>query len=511
VLGLGLALSLLVGCNKKRPTDSYAPLMPSDPYPADGTRNVDHTTLDITLRWACANPNAGGTLTYDVYFDTVSPPVAKAASHIPGANLPRTGLRYGTAYYWRVQAYDQSGTTTMGPQWWFTTLPHANRAPAIPGNMSPADGSAGMRPSLVFSWSCHDPDAGDTLHYDVYLDASDPPMTLAAAAIQPETTVYLQGRMQYGQSYCWRVVARDNCDAVTAGPVARLTTMASPWFAAAPMPTARHGFALAEAGGCLYALGGSATFTFSDAVERYDPAADAWTAAGRMTSPRAFMACASVGGKIYLIGGENDGGVTGLVEEYDPASGTWTARSPLATPRKLAAAAAWNGKIYLFGGNTGFCPLESINVYDPINDQWTTMTDVLVPPKYGMAAATYGNRIMLFGGFGGEEGFLHSVDIMNPVSGTMSTGHPMFAARNMGAAAADGSGGIYVLGGYDGGYLATVERYNVAADSFEPRAEMLTRRSYLQAWWVNNRLYAIGGMGPMSLGTVEQYRPEMDP
>ncbi len=510
LLQLGLALSLLSGCGKKRPTDSYAPGTPSDPYPADGARNVNHTTLDVTLRWTCANPNDGSALTYDVFFDTVSPPVAKAAARIAESSLPLTGLRYGTAYYWRVQSYDQSGTTTMGPQWSFTTLPHANAAPTVPDDLSPADGSSGNRPSIFFSWSCQDPDAGDTLRYEVYLDAANPPAALVATTVHPTTDVYIWGMMQYGQSYCWRVVARDNHDAEATSPVARFSTMASPWFVADDMPTARHGFALAEAGGFLYAFGGITGDFFTDIVERYDPAADAWTDAGRMTSPRAYMACAVMDGKIYLIGGENAAGVTGLVEEYDPANGTWTSRAPLSLPRKWAAAAAWRDRILLFGGIAGYSPLNNINVYKPSIDTWFAVTRRLNSPKYGMAAVTYGNSIMLFGGFEGNE-FSRSVDIVHPVRFKVTAGHPLLMGRNLAAAAADGNGGIYVLGGYNGDYLPTVERYNVADNSVEVKADMLVKRSDFGAWWVNNRLYVIGGRGPQAMGNVEKYWPELDP
>lgn len=86
-----------------------APAAPSTPSPADAS-----TALYTLLSWVSA-----GATKFDVYLDTVSPPVALVGVHVVGASFVPT-LQPLTTYYWQVVAINGGGSAT-GPIWSFTT------------------------------------------------------------------------------------------------------------------------------------------------------------------------------------------------------------------------------------------------------------------------------------------------------------------------------------------------------------------------------------------------------
>jgi hypothetical protein len=96
---------------------NHPPYVPSNPNPAEGSTNVSVTT---DLNWTGGDPDPGDTVTYDVYFGTMSPPTIiihnqTATSYTPGS------LQYHRTYFWRIVAWDDHGASTAGPIWNFTT------------------------------------------------------------------------------------------------------------------------------------------------------------------------------------------------------------------------------------------------------------------------------------------------------------------------------------------------------------------------------------------------------
>jgi len=88
--------------------------------PADEATGV--TSGTTTLTWDGADTDVGDTLTYNVFFDTVPDPQVLAPS---GDNISAETLDVMTApattYYWRVNTTDDSGSTSIGRVWQFTT------------------------------------------------------------------------------------------------------------------------------------------------------------------------------------------------------------------------------------------------------------------------------------------------------------------------------------------------------------------------------------------------------
>ncbi len=93
------------------------PALPTNPSPANNAPGV--TTYPI-LSWTCSDPEADA-ITYDVYFGPSDPPTTQVATGQSVATLSRTGLAGNTKYYWRVNAKDSKGATTIGTVWSFTT------------------------------------------------------------------------------------------------------------------------------------------------------------------------------------------------------------------------------------------------------------------------------------------------------------------------------------------------------------------------------------------------------
>ncbi len=199
------------------------PLPPSNPNPQDGATQVSVTT---SLSWTCSDPD-GDPLTYDIYFGTSNPPHLVASNQTNAIYNPGT-LEDSTKYYWRIIAKDDHGNSTGGLVWSFTTITHGggdeNKPPIAPYNPTPPDSTTVVSIYQSLSWSCSDPD-GDPLTYDVYLGTSNNPTTLVSSNQTGKT--YSPGTLNEWTKYYWKIVAKDDHDHSTSGPVWEFTTKGS--------------------------------------------------------------------------------------------------------------------------------------------------------------------------------------------------------------------------------------------------------------------------------------------
>ena len=194
-----------------------APEAPHTPAPSHLA--VDQS-VNPTLSWSSTDPEADP-LTFDVYLGT-SPGPGIAVSDRTQANYTPSPLDYGTTYYWRVNAKD-GRNETMGSEWRFTTV--ANQAPAVPSSPSPADGEGDRPLSNTLTWQCTDPE-GLQIHYDIYYgQAGNPPLV----ATHHSSKSYVLGQLEYGPTYYWKIVAKDDYGNQTDGPVWSFRTLAGAW------------------------------------------------------------------------------------------------------------------------------------------------------------------------------------------------------------------------------------------------------------------------------------------
>jgi thiol-disulfide isomerase/thioredoxin len=139
--------------------DNVPPNQPSDPDPSDGETGVD---LDANLYWTGGDPNPGDDVTYDVYFGTTSTPDLVSSGQSSTSYDPGT-MDYETDYYWKIVAWDDSGESTEGPVWEFTTSLDPNPAPEPPTINGPTSGSPNK--VYMFKFSAVDPNGDDVYFY----------------------------------------------------------------------------------------------------------------------------------------------------------------------------------------------------------------------------------------------------------------------------------------------------------------------------------------------------------
>lgn len=92
-----------------------------------------------------------------------------------------------------------------------------NNPPTVPANPNPADNAVNTSNLVILGWSCSDPDAGDTVRYDIYLDPDNPPTNRIVSDYLP--TTYGFGIVEHGITLYWKIVAHDTKGASTSGPV----------------------------------------------------------------------------------------------------------------------------------------------------------------------------------------------------------------------------------------------------------------------------------------------------
>ncbi|NUU98458.1 hypothetical protein [Marinitoga sp. 1138] len=99
------------------------PAKVTNPVPSDGASGINPE--NITLSWSKSTDPNNETVSYEVYFgDSETNLVKKTTTTETSYDLSET-LENSTTYYWRVDAVDESGNTTKGDVWSFTTAKEA--------------------------------------------------------------------------------------------------------------------------------------------------------------------------------------------------------------------------------------------------------------------------------------------------------------------------------------------------------------------------------------------------
>jgi hypothetical protein len=97
----------------------------------------------------------------------------------------------------------------------------SNNPPNIPSEPNPEDGAIDIGIKTHLSWTGGDTDPGDKAVYDIYFGITSDPELLATNLQMPN---YDPGVLDENTQYFWKVVARDESQAETSGPVWTFTT-----------------------------------------------------------------------------------------------------------------------------------------------------------------------------------------------------------------------------------------------------------------------------------------------
>jgi hypothetical protein len=192
------------------------PNIPSDPGPEDGATDV---SIYADLNWTCSDPD-GDNLTYNVFFEAGDSTPDEMVSENQTENSYDPGtLEFNTIYYWQIVAYDVYGALAAGPVWNFTT--RTNDPPNTPSNPNPPNGATDIPIYKTLSWTGGDPD-GDEVTYDVYFGDYSPPPQVKN---NQSGTTYSPGKLDFGTTYYWQIVAWDEYDYSAMGSIWDFTTI----------------------------------------------------------------------------------------------------------------------------------------------------------------------------------------------------------------------------------------------------------------------------------------------
>jgi len=196
------------------PLMNQPPNTPNSPNPADNATDI---SVDVDLSWSGGDPDSD-TVTYDMYFGTVSPPPKKTGNQSGTTYDPGT-MNHDTEYYWKIVAWDSNGATASGLLWNFTTK--VNNPPDAPSGPDPSNNSTVIPVNADLSWTGGDPDPGDTVTYDVYFGTVSPPPKVSSNLTD---TTYDTGTMEYDTTYYWKIISWDDHNATNASPLWNFNT-----------------------------------------------------------------------------------------------------------------------------------------------------------------------------------------------------------------------------------------------------------------------------------------------
>jgi hypothetical protein len=166
-------------------------------------------------------------VTYDVYLAAGGgTPTALVCNDVTIPLCDPGPLAYEQLYTWQVVANGANGPA-VGPVWTFTTgLEPCLDPPLTPSDPTPADGAGSVVVNAGLSWWGGHPCEGETVTYDVYLEARDktPDQLVCNDVTVPECS---PGTLEYRTRYYWQVVA-NGANGPTLGPVWTFDTMPPP-------------------------------------------------------------------------------------------------------------------------------------------------------------------------------------------------------------------------------------------------------------------------------------------
>lgn len=225
---------------------------------------------------------------------------------------------------------------------------------------------------------------------------------------------------------------------------------------------------------------------------------DAWTALEPSPSARTEVGAASYLDKVWVVGGLTaDGAATGDVAVYDPSFDAWEPGPSLPERVHHAAVTVHDDALVVLGGYVGDgfdAPTDAVWRLDPATGEWEE-GPALPAARAAGAAAADGDRLV-YGGGVGPDGLVG--DVWALADGEWARLGALGEPREHLAAASDGSGRVWLLGGRTSGLdtnLAAVDL--VEGDSVSTVGELPTARGGLAGFFHPDAgACAVGGEAP---------------
>ncbi|MBC8234356.1 hypothetical protein H8E77_32815 [bacterium] len=235
-------------------TSNQPPDLPFNPSPSNDAKGIGR---GATLSWSAYDPD-GDPMTYDVYLGTWGPiPITvedikefgylegPLASDLEVPQYTPPTMKPNETYFWRVVVKDNTGNSTVGEHWSFST--ELNSPPDPPFNPSPSDKGTNVDTDCILSWSAYDPD-GDPMTYEVFVNVTselsqfqtlypfshnvwpyrnylEVPQFIPSCSYDIRDARFQHDKpLQRKTTYFWKVVVKDNVGNSTEGDVWSFTT-----------------------------------------------------------------------------------------------------------------------------------------------------------------------------------------------------------------------------------------------------------------------------------------------
>jgi hypothetical protein len=261
----------------------------------------------------------------------------------------------------------------------------------------------------------------------------------------------------------------------TLSSMERYDVSSGQWSAAAEMGTPRSSFGACVVGGDIYITGGiDDDLRDISRVERYSLSSDTWSDAAPLPEARSQHTTVAVGSCMYVLGGTVvEGDVLTLsVIKFDSVQGTWIDVAPMPSARSSVAACAIGSDIFVFGGEDDEkTPQDSVFKYDTKADEWKTVAP-MPHLSNGHSISVVGGLVYMIGVWINTNDF----SSFDPVSGVWSTLAPTLHNRHR-CTSFVLAGCLYAAGGCLPSSLSSVERYDVATDTWTAVADFSQGRS----------------------------------
>lgn len=195
--------------------------------------------------------------------------------------------------------------------------------------------------------------------------------------------------------------------------------------------------------------------------------------------------------------------------------GTWITLPSMPTARQEVAVASLDGRVFVLGGFGPTAePMTTVEVYDPSTSTWESRAPLPVPTHHA-AAAVVGHRLFIVGGFTGGRVSWTALDDVYEYDVARNTWTPRASlplARG-GLAVAVLAGRLHALGGSADRVTNAHDVYDPATDRWTTANPMPTARDHLAAVVFHERIWAIGGRQSFfgqQYANVEVYDPATD-
>jgi len=264
----------------------------------------------------------------------------------------------------------------------------------------------------------------------------------------------------------------------------------------------------------LVACGGNGESSLNSTCFTYNVVKCCWNELPRLIPERGYHGLATVDGEMYIVGGvttsraEGREGTTEMldtVKKFDMEQNAWLNVASFHTKRSKMSVLACADQIYVIGGFDGSQTLNSVECYSPATNRWRFVAPMITHRRC-TCAVTNGVMLFVIGGHDGAQ-ILNTIETYDTTKDVWSTTEvaPMTDRRSFPCSIILNDD-IFIMGGYDGhDTLRTCEVYNISTNSWSAIEPMHTARSNAGASYMNRKIYVVGGWDGVSLNSVEYY------